>query len=91
LGAVPGTGAGYSGTPLPGKLGVKAGARVALVGAPEGFGPELEPLPEGARLLRRLVGDVDLAVVFVTSRHDLARRFPQVAGRLPPAGALWVA
>jgi hypothetical protein len=89
---VPGTAAGYSGTPLPRKLGIKEGFRVALVGVPEGFGPELEPLPDGVRLLRRLGAEaaVDLALLFVTSRRDLARRFPPVAARLPPAGPLWV-
>ena len=42
--------AGYSGTPLPRKLGVKPGARVGLAGAPDGFGALLEPLPDGARI-----------------------------------------
>jgi hypothetical protein len=42
--------AGYSGTPLPRKLGLKPGARVGLAGAPEGFGALLEPLPDGARV-----------------------------------------
>ncbi len=56
----------------------------------------MEPLPDAVRLVRRLPpagpdAGVDLAVVFVTSRRELARRFPQVATRLPPAGALWVA
>ncbi len=100
---MPGTTAGYSGTPLPRKLGVKEGFRVALVGAPDGFGPELDPLPDGVHLVRRLAGKggdgagggggagVDLALLFVTTRGDLATRFPQVAAHLPPAGALWVA
>jgi hypothetical protein len=42
--------AGYSGTPLPRKLGIKPGARVGLAGAPDGFGALLEPLPDGARV-----------------------------------------
>ena len=42
--------AGYSGTPLPEKLGIKPGARVGLAGAPDGFGALLEPLPDGARV-----------------------------------------
>lgn len=42
--------AGYSGTPLPRKLGIKPGARVGLAGAPDGFGALLEPLPDGARI-----------------------------------------
>jgi hypothetical protein len=46
--------AGYSGTPLPKKLDIAEGSRVALVAAPKGFEQELEPLPPGARLSRRL-------------------------------------
>jgi hypothetical protein len=42
--------AGYSGTPLPKKLGIKPGARVGLAAAPDGFGALLEPLPGGARV-----------------------------------------
>ena len=42
--------AGYPGTPLPRKLGIKPGARVGLAGAPDGFGALLEPLPDGARI-----------------------------------------
>ena len=45
--------AGYSGTPLPKKLGIKPGARVGLAGAPDGFGALLEPLPDGARVEAR--------------------------------------
>ncbi len=82
---------GYSGTPLARKLGIKNGMRVVLTGAPKEFGPELEPLPEDVKVVRRLVADVDLAMLFVTSRADLAERFAQVAGALPPAGPLWVA
>ena len=66
---------------------------MALVAAPDGFGPELEPLPAGVHVVRRLAADapVDLALLFVTSRHDLAERFLPLAAHLPPAGALWVA
>ena len=90
---MPGTDTGYSGTPLPRKLGIKEDFRVALVGAPTGFGPELDPLPAGVHLVRRLGPDapVDLALLFVTSRHDLTERFLPLASHLPPAGALWVA
>lgn len=43
--------AGYSGTPLPKKLGIKPGARVALLDAPKGFDATLTPLPEVVDLL----------------------------------------
>jgi hypothetical protein len=83
--------AGYSGTPLPQKLGIKEGARVALVGAPEGFEAELDPLPDGVHVARRLGRDLDVILLFVTERDELERRFLDVARRLQPAGGLWVA
>jgi hypothetical protein len=84
--------AGYSGTPLPKKLGIKQGSRVALVSAPEGFEAELEPLPEDVELTRRLDGDgLDVVLLFVTERDDLEQRFLPVARHLHPAGGLWVA
>ena len=83
--------AGYSGTPLARKLGIREGGRVALLGAPEGFDAELAPLPEGVRLLRRLAPDLEVAVLFVTERRDLERRFPDVARSITPNGGFWVA
>jgi hypothetical protein len=50
--------AGYSGTPLPRKLGIKPGARVGLAGAPDGFGALLEPLPDGVRVEAGAAGAV---------------------------------
>jgi len=82
---------GYSGTPLAQKLGVKPESRLALLGAPPGFDEELAPLPAGVRVLRRLAPDLDVAVLFVTERRDLERRFPQVAAAITPAGGFWVA
>lgn len=84
--------AGYSGTPLSKKLGIKEGAEVVLVGAPDGFDLELAPLPEGTTVRRRLSGnDIDVVVLFVTARADLEKRFPIAARSLQPAGGLWVA
>lgn len=83
--------AGYSGTPLTKKLGIKPGARVLLWGAPDGFETDLEPLPEGVDLRRRLASGIDVALLFVTTRKDLERRFATVAARVPPAGSIWVA
>lgn len=82
---------GYSGTPLNQKLGIKAESRVALLDAPEGFEDELAPLPPGVRIVRRLPSQVDVALLFVTERRRLERRFPAVAAAVRPAGAFWVA
>ncbi len=65
--------AGYSGTPLPKKLGIKADSVVALVDAPEDFEQTLGPLPEGARIRRLARGRSDVALWFVTSRAALAQ------------------
>ena len=83
--------AGYSGTPLARKLGITEGSRVALLGAPGGFDEELAPLPGGVTVLRRLAPDLDVAVLFVTERRELERRFPAVAKAVFPAGGFWVA
>lgn len=82
---------GYSGTPLARKLGIREGARVALLSAPDTFDAELAPLPDGVRVLRRLAPGLDVAVLFVTRRRVLERRFPDVARSITPVGGLWVA
>ena len=82
---------GYSGTALARKLGITEGARVALLGAPDGFDDVLAPLPEGVTVLRRLAAGIDVAVLFVTERRELERRFPAVAQAVFPAGGFWVA
>jgi CheY-like chemotaxis protein len=89
---VPGTMAGYAGTPLPKKLGIGAGAVVALLGAPEGFERTLGALPAGVRLRRDARGCSAAGVVllFTKSRADLARRFPTAARALADRGKLWI-
>ena len=82
--------AGYSGTPLPQKLGIKPGARLALLGAPDGFEVALAPLPEGVDTRTAARGPLDVALLFTTRRADLERRFARVASVLQPAGGLWV-
>ena len=81
--------AGYSGTPLPRKLGVREGGLVALVGpAPADFDRTLGELPAGARLLRGARGRRDLTLWFVRSASDLKRgmkRMAELAG-----DALWI-
>jgi hypothetical protein len=83
--------AGYSGTPLVRKLGIKPGARLALIGAPEGFDCVLGELPDGVSVGRRVRGRVDVAVAFFTRRAMAARRLPALRDALDPAGGLWIA
>lgn len=84
--------AGYSGTPLVRKLGIKPEARLGLIGAPEGFDDTLGELPPGVRVRRRLGGEpFDVIVAFHARRADLERRLPALAAALDPAGGLWLA
>ena len=84
--------AGYSGTPLAAKLGIKPPARVALVGAPADAGEWLEPLPEGVRVSRAARGrELDVIVAFTSRRADLEGRVDALVPKLAPAGGLWVA
>ena len=83
--------AGYSGTPLPKKLGVKEGHRVAWLGAPDGFAATLGALPDGVREQARLGKGLDVLVQFTTSRAELARRLPKLRDAVFPAGAAWIA
>jgi hypothetical protein len=84
-------GAGYSGTPLTKKLGIKAGDTLAILGAPDGFEAQLGSLPDGVHVRRRSGGRIDVAVLFTTRGRDLERRFAGLARSVWPAGSLWVA
>ncbi len=84
-------GAGYSGTPLPKKLGIGEGSRVVLIGAPAAF--DLAGLPAGAQLGRRLVGTApyDVLVAFCAARAAFERGLAGWRGRMTPAAGLWIA
>ncbi len=82
--------AGYSGTPLAKKLGIKPGTRVALVGAPRDFERVLGEIPEGARLSRQTRGRSDLVIWFVKRRSELEGRIDRM-GALAGAGSIWIA
>ena len=84
--------AGYSGTPLVRKLGIKPDTRLALIGAPDGFDTTLGELPPGVNVSRRLGGrPFDVIVAFFARRAELEHRLPALFGALDPAGGLWIA
>src|SRR5258708_5697291 len=87
----PSTMAGYSGTPLPKKLGFRPGSRVALLGAPPGFEGRFGALPEGVRIQTRARPSPRVNPLFALSQGDLAPRFPAAARALSEGGALWIA
>jgi hypothetical protein len=76
-------------TPLPRKLGIKPGHRVALLGAPDGF--ELGDLPDGVQVKRRAAGTADVILTFHTRRAELERRLPALRALMEPAAGLWIA
>jgi hypothetical protein len=81
---------GYSGTPLPRKLGIGEGSTFALVDAPQGAAALLEPLPDGARRISA-AADADVVLVFATERAGLERRLDDLARAIFPDRTLWVA
>jgi hypothetical protein len=83
--------AGYSGTPLVQKLGIKPDARLHFANAPPNFATTLGPLPAGVEQVGGTAKGLDLALLFVTDRAALGKQFTKVAARLTPAGMLWVA
>jgi hypothetical protein len=85
------TTAGYSGTPLPKKLGFKPGMAAAILGAPDGFDATLGELPDGVKVATRLGGHKDLVIVFLTERAELARRVDALKRAIAPDGTVWVA
>lgn len=83
--------AGYSGTPLVKKLGIKPGTILGLIGAPDDFDGTLGELPEGVTVRRTLRGPLDVIVAFYVERAALERRLPALRAALDPAGRLWLA
>jgi len=81
--------AGYSGTPLPKKLGIKPGSIVVLAGAPDDFARTLGALPEGARLRPSARGASDVALWFVVTRAEYAQGLHAWA-RSDDWHALWI-
>jgi hypothetical protein len=72
------------------KLGIKPGARIALLGAPDGFDDTLGELPAGVEVRRSARGTVDVLLAFFSRRVDLERRLPVLRAALDPAGGLWI-
>jgi hypothetical protein len=83
--------AGYSGTPLAKKLGIKEGHRVAFPQAPDGFADLLGELPEGVVVRPRTSGPLDVIVFFTERRAELERRLPALRRAMDPAAGLWIA
>jgi len=82
---------GYSGTPLPRKLGIKPGMSMAVLNAPSNLNTILGPLPDGVTTSRRLADHRDLVLIFITRQADLAAQVPVLTSAIAPDGMIWVA
>ncbi|MCU1272107.1 MAG: hypothetical protein JWN74_3401 [Acidobacteriaceae bacterium] len=87
---VPGTMAGYSGSPLPKKLGIRDNCSVVAVNAPDRFERKLDPLPAYSKIVDD-PKSANVAVLFALSLAELARDFRPLAKVLPEKSALWIA
>jgi hypothetical protein len=82
--------AGYSGTPLPRKIGLKEGATLTLLSAPDGISAEFSPLPPGAAITNTLLSNTALAILFCTDTAALRKHIATIAAKLHADGALWI-
>ena len=89
--AVPNVMQGYSGTPLPKKLRIKEGTRLALLGAPADFEQTLGELPAGVTIRKQARGQNDIVMLFAKSRADMMRRFAAAEKAMAEGGGMWIA
>jgi hypothetical protein len=83
--------AGYSGTPLAKKLGIKEGSRIALINAPKDFESGLNQLPDNVQFIKRPTKSLDIILLFVLTERALARDFAKFAATLTANGMIWIA
>ncbi len=82
--------AGYSGTPLPKKLGWNPGGELVLVNAPAGIENDIAPRPAGGTLAVKMAANTELAVLFCKDTAALKKALPGVSKKLAADGALWI-
>lgn len=81
---------GYSGTPLPKKLGIKPGLRVSLVDMPADVRAELKDSLQQCKIVRgSLLGKIDFIISFAESKEDL-EDLDFISTWLAPAGMVWI-
>lgn len=82
--------AGYSGTPLPQKLGIKPQFKVAFVDLPSDVQADLQEALAGCKIAKAKRGALDFAMIFAKTQADLRMQFSRMAKQLAPAGMIWV-
>jgi hypothetical protein len=81
---------GYSGTPLPKKLGIQDGFTASLIDAPRDVLAELNTVLSACRLVDGTDAPLDFIHFFTKSKAALAKDFKRLAKQLTPAGMLWI-
>ena len=82
--------AGYSGTPLPKKLGIRPQFKVAFFQLPGDIKAVLKKDLAECQLVTEGVDGIDFAMIFIKSQAEMKEQFPKFARRLASAGMLWV-
>ena len=82
--------AGYSGTPLVQKLGIKPAFRIKTKNAPKDYSRLVAPLPAGAKISTTFRDDVDLWHLFTRSKSELAKQIPACMKEIRTGGMIWV-
>ena len=82
--------AGYSGTPLAKKLGIKEDMALAVLNAPSGYASWLKPLPDGVSIASKVAPKAPAVHLFTTSRRDLERALLRLRKAIDPSGFVWV-
>jgi hypothetical protein len=82
--------AGYSGTPLVKKIGIKPGHRIILRNHPSSFLKDLGALPEGVTKTDKLAGKADVVIYFTAKRSELEKDFPRLMKVHHPDGMIWI-
>jgi len=81
---------GYSGTPLAKKLGIGAGSKVCVIGAPPGYAQLFEPALKAAQLTALIAQDTDVVHIFTTKRSELDAHVKNALARMRDDCAVWV-
>ena len=82
--------AGYSGTPLASKLGIRPGFRVYVDAAPDGYVKLLEPLPADVVFVRRPARNLDMIHLFTTEARELESKLPKYMQNIIHTGMIWI-
>lgn len=82
--------AGYSGTPLAKKLGIKEGFKIYVKNRPENYASLIGPLPPNVKITSRLTNNLDMIHLFTKSRKELNRHIKNYAKRIKQNGVIWI-